>query len=152
GPQRRLTVFFRLIMVIPQYIALYLLNIAAEVVLDISWFAALFTSRTPARLPAFLASYPRCDSRVTAYIWLLPGAYPAFALADAAYPARVSVTTGRLNRLPVLFWFFLAIPVVIVAAVAALGVGIAALVIWLIVLIAGRMPDTLFQALAAILR
>jgi len=152
GPQRRLTVFFRLIMVIPQYIALYVLNIAAQVVLVISWFAALFTGRVPAGLAGFLVGYLRWYSRVTAYIWLLTDAYPPFALADEDYPVRVSVTPGRLNRLTVLFRFFLAVPAFIVAAVAAWGVGIAALVIWLIVLIAGRMPDSLFQALAAILR
>jgi Domain of unknown function (DUF4389) len=152
GPQRRLTVFFRLIMVIPQYIVLYALSIAAEVVLVISWFAALFTGRVPAGLAEFLAGYLRWYSRVAAYIWLLTDAYPPFALADEDYPVRVSVTPGRLNRLAVLFRFLLAMPAFIVAAAANWGVGIAVLVIWLIVLIAGRMPDTLFQALAAILR
>jgi hypothetical protein len=154
GPaqQRRLTVFFRLIMVIPQYIVLYALNIAAEVVLVICWFAALFTGQMPAGLADFLAGYLRWSSRVAGYVWLLTDAYPPFALADVAYPVRVSVTPGRLNRLAVLFRLFLAIPAFIVAAVAGWGVGIAALVIWLIVLIAGQMPDTLYQALAAILR
>jgi Domain of unknown function (DUF4389) len=154
GParQRRLTVFFRLIMVIPQYIVLYALNIAAEVVLVICWFAALFTGQVPVGLADFLAGYLRWSSRVTGYVWLLTDAYPPFALADVAYPVRVSVTPGRLNRLAVLFRLFLAIPASIVAAVAGWGVGIAALVIWLIVLIAGRMPDMLYQALAAILR
>jgi hypothetical protein len=154
GPdaQRRMTVFFRLIMVIPHAIVLYALGIAADVVLVISWFAALFTGRVPAGLADFLVGYLRWNGRVTAYIWLLTDAYPPFALADEDYPVRVSVTPGRLNRLTVLFRFIVAIPAFIVATVAGWGVGIAALVIWLIVLIAGRMPDTLFQALAAILR
>ncbi len=120
--------------------------------LVISWFAALFTGQVPAGLADFLAGYLRWFSRVTAYVWLLTDAYPPFALADEAYPVRVSVTPGRLNRLAVLFRLFLAIPAFIVAEVAGWGIGIAALVIWLIVLIAGRMPDTLYQALAAILR
>src|SRR6266849_10035563 len=71
APQRRLTVFFRLIMVIPQYIVLYALNIAALVVLVISWFAALFTGQVPAGLADFLAGYLRWSSRVAAYISLL---------------------------------------------------------------------------------
>jgi Domain of unknown function (DUF4389) len=153
APQRRLTVFFRLIMVIPQFIVLYALNIAAEVVLVISWFAALFTGRVPAGLADFLAGYLRWYSRVAAYVWLLTDTYPPFALGEEeGYPIRVSLTPGRLNRLAVLFRLFLAIPALIVAAVAGWGIAAAALVIWLIVLIAGRMPDTLYQALAAILR
>jgi Domain of unknown function (DUF4389) len=153
APQRRLTVFFRLIMAIPQYIVLYVLNIAAEVVLVISWFAALFTGQVPAGLADFLAGFLRWYSRVAAYVWLLTDAYPPFALGEEEdYPIRVSVTPGRLNRLAVLLRLFLAIPAFIVAAVAGWGIAAAALVIWLIVLIAGRMPDTLYQALAAILR
>lgn len=152
APQRRLTVFFRLIMVIPQCIVLYALNIAAGVLLVVSWFAALFTGQVPAGLADFLVGYLRWYGRVIGYVWLLTDAYPPFALADVVYPVRVSVTPGRLNRLAVLFRFFLAIPAFIVASVAGWGIGIAALVIWLIVLIAGRMPDTLYQALATILR
>lgn len=151
-PQRRVTVLFRLILVVPQYAVLYALTIAAQVVAFAGWFAALFTGRLPGGMADFLAGYLRWYARVLGYIWLLTDRYPPFSMADDDYPVRVSVTPGPLNRLAVLLRVFLMIPAAIVAALAGWGAGVAALVIWLIVLIAGRMPDSLQQALAAVLR
>src|SRR5207248_4534389 len=45
GRQRRVTVLFRLLLVIPHYIVLYALGIAVAIVAIIGWFAALFTGR-----------------------------------------------------------------------------------------------------------
>ena len=47
APQRRLTVAFRIILVIPQIIVLYFLAIATFFVAVIAWFAALFMGRLP---------------------------------------------------------------------------------------------------------
>ena len=52
----RLTVFFRLLLVIPHLIWLEIWGIAACVVVVISWFAALFTGRVPEGLHSFNAS------------------------------------------------------------------------------------------------
>jgi hypothetical protein len=72
---------------------------------------------------------------------------------DADYPIRVAVRPGRLNRLAVLFRFFLMIPAWIVASVVSYGAfTLVQFVSWLIVLISGQMPDALYQALAAALR
>ena len=45
--QRRLTVLLRIILLIPQWVALWALGIAAEVIAVIGWFGALFTGRLP---------------------------------------------------------------------------------------------------------
>ena len=55
APQRRVTVLFRLLLAIPQFIVLYVLTIVAEFVAIVGWFAALFTGRLQA---AWLASLP----------------------------------------------------------------------------------------------
>jgi uncharacterized protein involved in cysteine biosynthesis len=47
APQRRLTVAFRVILAIPQFIILYVLFIASFFVLVIGWIAALFMGRLP---------------------------------------------------------------------------------------------------------
>ena len=47
APQGRLTVGFRIILAIPQFIVLYFLFIAVFFVAVIGWFAALFTGRLP---------------------------------------------------------------------------------------------------------
>jgi hypothetical protein len=153
APQSRVTVAFRIIMAIPQLIVLWLLGIAAMVITIIGWFGALFTGRLPVFAADFLTGYLRWLSRVYAYNYLLTDVYPPFTLDDADYPVRLAVTPGRLNRLAVLFRFFLLIPCWIVQAVVTYGaLTIFIFVTWLIVLIRGQMPDSIHQALAAVLR
>src|SRR5262245_44880649 len=155
GPaaQSRVTVAFRILMAIPQLIVLYLLGIAALVVAIIGWFGALFTGRLPVFAADFLTGYLRWLSRVYAYLYLLTDAYPPFSLDDADYPIRVAVQPGQLNRLAVLFRFFLLIPAWIVQAVVTYGAAtIFLFVTWLIVLVTGQMPDSIHQALSAVLR
>ena len=153
APQSRLTVLIRLLMVIPQFVVLWALTIAAEVVVIIGWFGALFTGRLPNFAADFLAGFVRWQTRVFGYTILLTDVYPPFTLEDADYPIRVAVRPGRLNRLAVLFRFILLIPAWIVAAVVGYGaLTLFQFVSWLIVLISGRMPDSLYQALAAVLR
>jgi hypothetical protein len=73
-------VFFRIIMIIPHYIILYFLQIAAQVVVLISWFIALFTGSVPAGMHNFIAGYERWYLRYTAYAFLLTDQYPPFSL------------------------------------------------------------------------
>jgi len=154
GParQRRVTVLFRLLLAIPHFIVLYVLTFAAELVAVIGWFAALFTGRLPAGLADFLTGWLRWSARLYAYAGLLTDEYPPFALADEGYPVRVSTAPGRLNRLAVLFRFILAVPASLLLGLLFYGIGISSLVIWLIVLITGTMPGSLYQAVAAVIR
>ncbi len=153
APQSRLTVLIRALMVIPHIVVLWALAIAAYVVVIIGWFGALFTGRLPSFAADFLTGFVRWQARVFGYAILLTDVYPPFTLEDADYPIRVAVRPGRLNRLAVLFRFFLLIPVWIVALVVSYGAfTLVQLVSWLIVLISGQMPDPLYQALAAALR
>ena len=153
APQSRLTVAFRIFMAIPQLIVLWLLGIAAIVITIIGWFGALFTGRLPVFAADFLTGYLRWLGRVYAYNYLLTDVYPPFTLDDADYPVRLAMMPGRLNRLAVLFRFFLLIPCWIVQAVVTYGaLTLFMFVTWLIVLIRGQMPDSIHQALAAVLR
>jgi hypothetical protein len=153
APQSRLTVAFRIFLAIPQLIVLWLLGVAAGVITIIGWFGALFTGRLPVFAADFLTGYLRWLSRVYAYNYLLTDVYPPFTLDDADYPVRLAVTPGRLNRLAVLFRFFLLIPCWIVQAVVSYGaLTIFMFVTWLIVLVTGQMPDAIHQGLAAVLR
>jgi hypothetical protein len=153
APQSRLTVLFRIFMVIPQLVVLWLLGIAAMVVTIIGWFGALFTGRLPVFAADFLTGYLRWLTRVYAYLYLLTDVYPPFSLDDADYPVRVAVMPGRLNRLAVLFRFFLLIPCWIVQTIVSYGaLTIFGFVTWLIVLISGQMPDAIYQGMAAVTR
>jgi hypothetical protein len=155
GPakQNRLTVLVRIVLAIPHLIVLWALGIATEVVVVISWFAALFIGRVPTGLADFMAGYLRWSTRVYGYLLLLTDDYPPFELGDSDYPVHVAVRPGRLNRLAVFFRIILAIPVWLISILLIYGLGtIAIVVIWVIVLIAGGMPETLYEAIAAVIR
>ena len=154
GParQRRVTVLFRLLLAIPQLLALYVLTLVAELVAIAGWFAALFTGRLPGGLAGFLTDWLRYYARVGSYLVLLTDRYPPLELGDAGYPVRVSVAPGRLNRLAVLFRIILAIPVSFLVGLLWYGGIVIGFVAWLIVLITGTMPVPLYQAIAAVTR
>lgn len=76
----RLTTFLRLLLIIPQWIALYLIGIAASVVIFIAWWAILFTGRYPRWAFNFVAGYVRWYTRVSGYYCLLTDKYPPFSL------------------------------------------------------------------------
>ncbi|WP_067828750.1 DUF4389 domain-containing protein [Nocardia inohanensis] len=152
--QRRWTVLLRLILAIPQLIVLWALGIAAAVVAIIGWFGALFTGALPQWAGDFLRQYVAYNARVTGYLMLLVDAYPPFKLdAGVDYPVRVWFPAPTpLNRMAVLFRFFLALPILVLSSFFASGWMVIGFVVWLIVLITGRMPGALFEATAAVLR
>lgn len=150
--QRRLTVFFRLLLLIPQYVVLWLLGIATFFVAIAGWFAALFTGRLPDFAERYLSDYVTYATRVGASYMLLVDTYPPFAFRAPDYPVQVELRPGDLNRLAVLLRIFLIIPAAIIAWLAMAGWTVCAIVIWLIVLVLARMPQSLFDASAATLR
>jgi len=152
-PQKRVTVFFRIILMIPHAFVLWILGIVAEVVAIIGWFGALFTARLPDFAADFLTGYVRWQTRYNAYYLLLTDEYPPFTLEDADYPVRVLTRPGRHNRLAVFFRLILGIPALIITSLLGFGlIFISLFVIWLIVLFTGSMPRAAHQALEAITR
>jgi Domain of unknown function (DUF4389) len=150
APQNRLTVLVRIILAIPHLVVLWALGIAAEVVLIICWFAALFLGRLPEGLGGYLTGYLSWLVRVQAYLFLLTDRYPPFELGEADYPVQILLRPGPLNRLAVFFRIILAIPAALLSALVVLGMEtIVMFVTWLIVLIAGQMPRPLYEAIAA---
>jgi Domain of unknown function (DUF4389) len=151
--QRRLTVFFRIILAIPHAFVLSLVGIAAFVVLVIAWFAALFTGRVPDFAVQFLTGYMRWNTRLLAYMQLLTDKYPPFSLEpSAAFPVDLVVRTGPMNRWAVLFRFFLAIPGSIAAALVGTGMYVFSIITWVVTLFKGETPRTFFEANAAAIR
>lgn len=153
GNQSRWTVLIRFILAIPHMIVLALVGIAATVVMVISWFAALFTGRLPDWAADFLRGYVAWQTRLTGYLQLLTDRYPPFAFVSSEYPVRITFPPRtQLNRAAVLFRIILVLPVMILSSVVSYGWFVLSIILWLIVLIAGRMPATLFLATSATLR
>ena len=77
--RNRLTIFFRIFMVIPHLIALFFVGIAACFVYIIAWFAVLFTGKWPVGLRNFVIGLTRWTTRLNAYMYLLTDEYPPFS-------------------------------------------------------------------------
>lgn len=152
GPQRRWTVLIRLILLIPHFIVLYSLGIAASVVVVLAWFAGLFLARVPDWIADFLALFVGYEARVNAYLLLLVDRYPPFVTTTADYPVRTDIRPGVLNRWTVFFRIILIIPVAILVVLLAYGLWALVFFLWLAVLIVGRTPTPIFGANAAFLR
>jgi hypothetical protein len=78
--RNRLTVAFRIILVIPHVVVLLFLSIAGAVVALIGFFAVLFTGHWPEGLRDFVLNVYRWYLRVSAYFLLLTDEYPPFEL------------------------------------------------------------------------
>jgi Domain of unknown function (DUF4389) len=76
--RRRLTVVFRAILVIPQFVALFFVSLAALVVLVVGWFAVLFLGRWPRGLQSFVIGWMRWTFRLDGYWSLIVDKYPPF--------------------------------------------------------------------------
>jgi hypothetical protein len=157
----RLTVFFRLILVIPHLIWLSLWGIAAGVALIVNWFATLIVGQSPDGLHDFLAAYIRYAIHVGAYLLLAAEPFPDF-LGKPGYPVDVEIAPPRpQNRWKVGFRIVLAIPALLIAGAlvsgsartygANYGLGlasVAAVLGWFVALAQARLPRGLRDAIA----
>ncbi|HZD64932.1 MAG TPA: DUF4389 domain-containing protein [Acidimicrobiales bacterium] len=151
--RNRLSVAFRLILVVPQVVVVYGLGIASFVVAVLGWFGALILGRLPRWVAEFQANALAWYARVHAYGLLLVDSYPPFRwYQDEAYPVRLRLDPGRLNRGAVLFRLILGIPAYVVSVLAITGAEVVSVVVWVILVVSGRMPRPLFQAMVSGLR
>ncbi|MEV7025839.1 DUF4389 domain-containing protein [Kitasatospora sp. NPDC093558] len=152
GAQNRWTVLLRLLLLIPQFVVVWVLSVVAFFVTIAGWFGALVLGRLPGFVADYLTAFVPYDTRVTAYLMLMLDDYPPFRFRTPEYPVRVELRPGELNRLAVLFRIVLVIPAAIVQGLVYAGWWMVCFVIWLVVLILGRMPQPLYEASAAIVR
>jgi hypothetical protein len=146
--RNRLTTFFRLLLVIPVAIVLYVFGIVASIAIVIAWFAIVITGRYPQGLYDFVADFNRFLARVTAYAVLLSDPYPPFSGADdPSYPVRMhfSGPLEQYSRLKTFFRIILAIPIMVLRYVLNLLLEVGAFAAWFVILFTGKMPRGLFD-------
>jgi hypothetical protein len=151
--RNRLTVFFRLLLAIPQAIWIGLWGIAASIAVVIAWFAALITGRVPEGLHRFIARYLRAVTHLAAYLLLLADPWPPFGGVEGTYPVDLRVDpAASQNRLSVLFRLLLAIPALLLAYVFRLVNQVVAFIGWFYCLVTGRMNEGMRDLSAWMLR
>jgi hypothetical protein len=80
APRDRVTVAFRIFLIMPHLLVLWVLGVAWAVSTLIAWFAILFTGDYPRTLYEFSVGVLRWTTRVEAYFLLLRDEYPPFSL------------------------------------------------------------------------
>jgi hypothetical protein len=113
--RKRLTVFFRLLLVIPHLIWLGLWGIAALVAAIANWVVALFSGRPPAGLHRFLSLYVKYATHVYGYLLLGADPYPPFD-GRPGYAVDVEIDPPAPQpRATVAFRLILVIPALLIA-------------------------------------
>ena len=157
----RLTVFFRLLLALPHLVWLVLWGVAAIVALIAMWLATLFRidradvrfSTPPQSLFRFVAAYLRYVFHVQAFVALTANPFPGFTGAAGSYPVDAELPgPERQARLVTLFRLLLAWPAVAISGSLYALAFLAAFFGWFVALFLGRMPRSLRDAQAYVLR
>ena len=150
--RNRLTVFFRLLLAIPQLIWIGLWGIVVYLAVVVAWFAALFTGSVPQGLHDFSARYLRALTHTYAYVLLLADPWPPFSGAPG-YPIDVRIDGPEpQSRVTVFFRLLLAIPALILASVFRTVNQLVGLLGWFYSLATGRMHEGMRDISAWMLR
>jgi hypothetical protein len=159
--RNRLTVFFRLLLVLPHLIWLGIWTLGALIVAFIGWFVVLIRGSMPEGMHRFFTMYIRYATHVNAYLNLAANPFPGFL--GERYEVDIEFDPPeRQNRWTVGFRFVLLIPALILGSVLgggangsfssgaatygiqAFGVlSTAAFLIWFFALATGRAPEGL---------
>lgn len=158
----RLTVFFRLLLVIPHLIVLGIFSLLAAAIAFVNWFAILFTGKAVGH--NMQARYLRYFTHVDAYFNLAANPWPGFEGDPGGYPVDAEIPEAApQNRWKTFFRLFLAVPALLIgSAFGASGVyggvgnyrvslgiiGIAAFLGWFAALVRSRMPRGLRDLVA----
>jgi len=155
APQNRLTVFFRLLLVIPHAIVLFFLGIVAVLLAVVAWFVIVITGRLPGGLASFLLNFYHWSVRVQGYWLLLAGRYPPFAMGPVTdYPIRF-VGEARLagrSRLTVFLRIFMFIPHAFVMNYLQIVAQILVVYGWIAALFTGRLPGSIHDFVSGYVR
>jgi uncharacterized protein DUF4389 len=115
----RLTVLFRLILLIPHALWWWGWSIVAFLVAIVNWVATLIRGRPPAGLHTFLASYVRYTTHLYAYAYLAANPWPMFT-GRPGYPVDLEIDDpAPQRRWTVALRLLIAIPALALAAAFA---------------------------------
>jgi Domain of unknown function (DUF4389) len=137
----RVTVLFRLLLVVPHIVWLALWGIAAVFAAIANWFVTLVRGTPAASLHRFLSSFVRYELHVYAFLYLVGNPFPGFTGAYGSYPLDLELPgPGRQNRWKTAFRLVLAIPALIVNGALGWALAASAFLTWFVALARGTAP------------
>jgi hypothetical protein len=148
----RVTVFFRLVLVLPHYLWALLWTYAVGPLVVFQWLWAMFAGRLEGDVHSFLTRFTRYHVHLYAYFFLLADPWPQFT-GRPGYPVDLEIDSPeRHRRATVLFRLVLAIPALIFASVLASVLTLLGAFAWFAALALGRVPEGLVELGAYCLR
>ena len=150
----------KLLLAVPHMIVLWFVQVGAYIASYVGFWIIAFTGSLSPGIARFVHNALGWNVRITAWIASLDDEYPAFALEQPEYPARVVITEPTLERsrgLAVggILWFlkgFLLIPHIIVLYFVGIAAGIAGYIAYWVVAFTGVYPDGIFNFVVGTLR
>lgn len=140
----RLTVFFRLLLVLPHVVWFLLWTAVVSVAVLLGWLATLATGRLPEFLHRFFGAYVRYSTHLFAFLYIVANPFPGFAGVPGSYPVDLEIAPrARQSRWKTLFRLILVLPAHMLAAFLGGPLALVALFGWFVGLILGRMPEGL---------
>jgi hypothetical protein len=137
----RVTTFFRLPLAIPHLIWWYLWGWVVEIVVFLNWFVTLISGSPYAPFHRFVAAYVRYSLHFGAFLTLAANPFPGFVGDPGRYPLDLELPgPERQNRWVTAFRIILAIPAALVTTALAIGLFVAAILMWFASLATGRAP------------
>jgi hypothetical protein len=147
------TVFFRLLLVVPHFIWLYAWMWALLPVLAFNWFATLFAGRTEDDVHSFIGRWVRYQTHVNAYLFLVANPWPRFSGKPGTYPVDLEIDPPQpQSRWVTFFRLVLVIPAYVFSAVLGTVAQVVAVISWFVCLVLGRIPKGMRDLTAYCLR
>ncbi len=137
----RLTVLFRILLVLPHFIWLSLWSMIVMPVVVVGWLVTLVVGRLPRPLHRFIAAWLRYTAHVYAFLFVVGGPFPGFLGVAGSYPVDIEISAPeRQARLRTLFRLPLALPALFVSAGLGYVLYTVGLLAWWYALVRGRVP------------
>jgi hypothetical protein len=149
----RLTVFFRILLVLPHVVWLVLWFVPVFFAVIANWFVTLVRGRPAEALHRFVSRWVRYQLHVSAYLFLAANPFPGFVGEPGRYPLDL-VLPGpeRQNRWKTAFRLVLGIPSYMVNGALGTSLFVAAVLTWFVALVRGTAPPGLRNLSAYALR
>ncbi len=140
----RVTVFFRLPLVIPLVFWLVLWTVLAVLASIVQWLVTLIRGRPVTAFHRFLSRWIRFIFHVYAFGALAANPFPSFGGQFGLYPLDLVLPEpGSQNRWKTLFRGLLAIPAFLVSSALNVALVVNAILTWFAALVTGRAPEGL---------
>jgi hypothetical protein len=147
----RLLIFVKWLLLIPQFILLYIVGFLTGIVGFVAWFAILITGRYPRGMWDFVVMAQAWSANVFTYYLLMRDEYPP--LGEGEYPVHFDlVYPPRLSRGLIFVKWLLVVPHLFVLSFIGIAAFVVYVLSWFAILITGQYPRGMFRFMTGVMR